>query len=48
MPKSGALGLRVEEPTDITSALGKAIASRRSAVIDVATDVEEPAATAVV
>ena len=44
----GALGLRVERPGDIGSALDQAIASGRPAVIDVVTDVEALAPLAVV
>jgi acetolactate synthase-1/2/3 large subunit len=44
----GALGIRVEKPSEIGPALEKAIASKRPAVIDVATDIEALAPTAVV
>jgi len=43
----GALGIRVEKPNEIASALAKAIESKRPAVIDVATDIEALAPTAV-
>ena len=43
----GALGIRVERPAEIGPALAKAIASKRPAVIDVATDIEALAPTAV-
>jgi acetolactate synthase-1/2/3 large subunit len=43
----GALGIRVEKPGDIGPALAKAIESKRPAVIDVATDIEALAPTAV-
>jgi acetolactate synthase-1/2/3 large subunit len=43
----GALGIRVEKPAEIGPALAKAIASKRPAVIDVATDIEALAPTAV-
>jgi acetolactate synthase I/II/III large subunit len=43
----GALGIRVEKPGDIAPALASAIASKRPAVIDVATDIEALAPTAV-
>jgi acetolactate synthase-1/2/3 large subunit len=36
----GALGIRVEKPGDFKSALEKAIASKRPALIDVVTDIE--------
>ncbi|MGN6571623.1 MAG: thiamine pyrophosphate-binding protein [Pseudolabrys sp.] len=43
----GALGIRVEKPSEIGPALAKAIASKRPAVIDVATDIDALAPTAV-
>jgi acetolactate synthase-1/2/3 large subunit len=43
----GALGIRVEKGADIAPALARAIASGRPAVIDVATDIEALAPTAV-
>jgi acetolactate synthase-1/2/3 large subunit len=43
----GALGIRVDEPRDIAPALQRALASKRPAVIDVATDIEALAPTAV-
>jgi acetolactate synthase-1/2/3 large subunit len=43
----GALGIRVEKPNEIASALAKAIESKRPAVIDVVTDIEALAPTAV-
>jgi acetolactate synthase-1/2/3 large subunit len=43
----GALGIRVEKPNEIASALARAIESKRPAVIDVATDLEMLAPTAV-
>jgi acetolactate synthase-1/2/3 large subunit len=42
----GALGIRVENPSDFAPALARAIASKRPAVIDVATDIEALAPTA--
>jgi acetolactate synthase-1/2/3 large subunit len=36
----GALGIRVEKPAEIRTALEKAIASNRPAIIDVVTDIE--------
>jgi acetolactate synthase-1/2/3 large subunit len=43
----GALGIRVEKPSDIAPALARALASKRPAVIDIATDIEALAPTAV-
>lgn len=43
----GALGIRVEKPADIAPALAKALAAKRPAVIDVATDIEALAPAAV-
>ncbi|HEX3440803.1 MAG TPA: thiamine pyrophosphate-binding protein [Pseudolabrys sp.] len=43
----GALGIRVDNPNDFAPALARAIASKRPAVIDVATDIEALAPTAV-
>src|SRR5437588_4053365 len=43
----GALGLRVEKPGDFAPALAQAIAANRPAVIDVVTDVDALAPTAV-
>ena len=43
----GALGIRVEHAADFAAALARAIAARRPAVIDVATDIEALAPTAV-
>ena len=43
----GALGIRVERPGDIAPALAGAVAAKRPAVIDVATDIEALAPTAV-
>jgi acetolactate synthase-1/2/3 large subunit len=43
----GALGIRVERPADIAPALQQALAAKRPAVIDVATDIEALAPTAV-
>ena len=43
----GALGIRVESPSDIAPALATALASGRPAVIDVATDIEALAPAAV-
>jgi acetolactate synthase-1/2/3 large subunit len=43
----GALGIRVERPDDIAPALQQALAAKRPAVIDVATDIEALAPTAV-
>jgi acetolactate synthase-1/2/3 large subunit len=44
---SGACGRRVEKPSDFAPALARAIAAKRPAVIDVATDIEALAPTAV-
>jgi thiamine pyrophosphate-dependent acetolactate synthase large subunit-like protein len=43
----GALGIRVEDATEIGPALERALASKRTAVIDVVTDIEALAPTAV-
>jgi len=43
----GALGIRVEHARDIASALQRALAAKRPAVIDIATDIEALAPTAV-
>ncbi|HSG94259.1 MAG TPA: thiamine pyrophosphate-dependent enzyme, partial [Afifellaceae bacterium] len=43
----GAFGIRVEKPGDIGPALAKALASRRPTIIDVATDIDALAPTAV-
>ena len=43
----GALGIRVEHPDGIAPALAQALAAKRPAVIDVATDIEALAPTAV-
>jgi acetolactate synthase-1/2/3 large subunit len=43
----GALGIRVEKPDDIAPALARALAAKRPAVIDVATDIEAIAPAAV-
>jgi acetolactate synthase-1/2/3 large subunit len=43
----GALGIRVERASDIAPALAQALAARRPAVIDVATDIEALAPAAV-
>jgi acetolactate synthase-1/2/3 large subunit len=43
----GALGIRVEKPRDIAPALQRALAAKRPAVIDVASDIEALAPTAV-
>lgn len=43
----GALGIRVEKPADIAPALARALASGRPTVIDVATDIDALAPTAV-
>jgi acetolactate synthase-1/2/3 large subunit len=43
----GALGIRVEHPRDIAPALQRALAAKRPAVIDIATDIETLAPTAV-
>ena len=43
----GALGIRVERPDGIAPALAQALAAKRPAVIDVATDIEALAPTAV-
>jgi acetolactate synthase I/II/III large subunit len=43
----GALGIRVEKPNEIASALAKAIDSKRPTVIDVVTDIEALAPVAV-
>jgi acetolactate synthase-1/2/3 large subunit len=44
----GALGIRVEKPGDIAPALQRALAAKRPAVIDIATDIEALAPTAVI
>jgi acetolactate synthase-1/2/3 large subunit len=44
----GATGIRVEKPGDIAPALASALAATRPAVIDVATDIEVLAPTALV
>jgi acetolactate synthase-1/2/3 large subunit len=43
----GALGIRVEDAKDIAPALERALASKRPAVIDVVTDIDALAPTAV-
>jgi acetolactate synthase-1/2/3 large subunit len=43
----GALGIRVEQPSAFPAALAQALAANRPAVIDVATDIETLAPTAV-
>jgi len=43
----GALGIRVEKPADIAPALQKALAANRPVVVDIATDIEILAPTAV-
>ena len=43
----GALGIRVERPGEIAPALQRALAAKRPAVIDIATDIEALAPTAV-
>jgi acetolactate synthase-1/2/3 large subunit len=43
----GALGIRVERASEFAPALAQALASRRPAVVDVATDIEALAPTAV-
>jgi acetolactate synthase-1/2/3 large subunit len=43
----GALGIRVERPSEIAPALERALAANRPAVVDVATDIEALAPTAV-
>ena len=43
----GALGIRVEKPDDISPALAMALASKRPAIIDVVTDIDALAPTAV-
>jgi acetolactate synthase-1/2/3 large subunit len=43
----GALGLRVEKANEFAPALAEALASKRTAVVDVATDIEALAPTAV-
>ncbi len=43
----GALGIRVEKPAEIAPALQRALAAGRPAVIDIATDIEALAPTAV-
>jgi acetolactate synthase-1/2/3 large subunit len=43
----GALGIRVENPNDIAPALATAVAAKRPAVIDIVTDIEALAPTAV-
>jgi acetolactate synthase-1/2/3 large subunit len=44
----GALGIRVEKPADIAPALARALAAKRPAIIDIATDIDALAPTAVV
>ena len=44
----GALGLRVENPADISGALATAFAADRPAVIDVVSDIEAQAPLAVI
>ena len=43
----GALGIRVEKPSELATALARAIEAKRPAVIDVATDIEAIAPAAV-
>jgi acetolactate synthase I/II/III large subunit len=43
----GALGIRVERASEFAPALAQALAAKRPAVIDVATDIEALAPTAV-
>ena len=43
----GALGIRVERAADFAPALHKALAAKRPAVIDVVTDIDALAPTAV-
>jgi len=43
----GALGIRVERAADFAPALAKALAAKRTAVIDVVTDIEALAPTAI-
>ena len=43
----GALGIRVEDAKDIGAALERALTAKRPAVIDIATDIEALAPTAV-
>jgi acetolactate synthase-1/2/3 large subunit len=43
----GALGIRVEKPGEIAAALKQALAAKRPAVVDIATDIEALAPTAV-
>jgi acetolactate synthase I/II/III large subunit len=43
----GALGIRVENANDIAPALARALAARRPAVVDIVTDIEALAPTAV-
>jgi acetolactate synthase-1/2/3 large subunit len=43
----GALGIRVEKPAEFAPALAKALAAKRPAVIDVFTDIDALAPTAV-
>ena len=43
----GALGIRVEKPSEIAGALAQALAAGRPAVIDVVTDIEALAPLAV-
>jgi acetolactate synthase-1/2/3 large subunit len=43
----GALGIRVEKPSEIAPALARALAANRPAVIDIATDIEALAPPAV-
>ncbi|MGH6995716.1 MAG: thiamine pyrophosphate-binding protein, partial [Stellaceae bacterium] len=43
----GALGIRVERPRDIAPALARALAAKRPAIVDVVTDIDALAPTAV-
>jgi len=43
----GALGIRVEKPGDLAPALGRAFAADRPVIVDVATDIDALAPTAV-
>jgi acetolactate synthase-1/2/3 large subunit len=43
----GALGIRVEKPSELPAALARAVSVNRPVVIDVVTDIEALAPTAV-
>jgi acetolactate synthase-1/2/3 large subunit len=43
----GAVGIRVEKPAELQGALARALAANRPAIVDVVTDIEAIAPTAV-